>query len=109
MNGAGLKSLYRHGYVATAREEDHRYMNAGEVHFPLQLQASHARHVDVQNHTTRAPRGWGGVAWLVSPFNSRQVMPGMLPSRPPPPASAPGLLFRNSVADVKACTGRPID
>jgi len=51
MNGAGLESLYRHGYVAAAREEDHRHTNAGDVHFPLQLQAIHARHVDVQNHT----------------------------------------------------------
>src|ERR1019366_9154613 len=46
---------------------------------------------------------------FISRCNSRPVMPGMLTARTTHPASAPGLLFRNSVADVKACTGRPID
>jgi len=33
VNSAGLESLYRHGYVTAAREEDHRHSNAGDVHF----------------------------------------------------------------------------
>jgi len=37
VNSAGLESLYRHGYVTAAREEDHRHSNAGDVHFPLQF------------------------------------------------------------------------
>ena len=68
MNGAGLESLYRHGYVAAAREENHRHANAGDVHFPLQLQAIHARHVDVQNNT---PGLFAGIA--VQELGSRCV------------------------------------
>jgi len=52
VNGAGFESLYRHGYVAAAGEEDDRHTNTRLVHLPLQLQPVHTRHADIQNNAS---------------------------------------------------------
>jgi len=51
MNGAGLQSMHRHRNIAMAGKENDGQRNTGVVHFALQVQSAHSRHVNVEDHT----------------------------------------------------------